>query len=75
MIDYVPPGPRSSLQRGGLRPSSAGSNSAGQRVVNIERERLARGWRKTLQVMDRLRRLEERRPLLELVRQDTPGPV
>ena len=33
-----------------------------------EVRRLARGWRRTLEVCERLKRLDEGRPLVELVR-------
>ena len=34
----------------------------------VEAERLARGWRRALEVCERLKRLDEGRPLVELVR-------
>ena len=43
-------------------------SAAGGRVVNIEGERLAQGWRLALQVHERLRRQEDGRPVMELVR-------
>ena len=36
--------------------------------------RLAHGWRLSIQIHERLRRLEEGRPLLELLKNE-PGPV
>ena len=40
-----------------------------------EQLRLAEGWRLALRAHERLRRLEQGRPLLELVRNESPGPV
>ncbi len=35
---------------------------------DVEHRRLARGWRRSIQVFERLRRREEGRPVLELVK-------
>ena len=41
-----------------------------------EAERLASGWKLSLRVFERLRRIEEGRPLLELVKpENRPGPA
>ena len=37
-------------------------------TMEPEHVRLARGWRRSIQVFERLRRLEAGRPLLELVK-------
>ena len=52
--------------RGGA-PAVTGLTSAGV-AEDVELRRLARGWRRTLAVCERLKRLDEGRPILELVR-------
>ena len=41
-------------------------------LVTQEAQDLARGWRRTLEVLERLKRLDEGRPLVVLVRRSAP---
>ncbi len=72
MMTTRSPGP---VRRAGWSGAPEGGfTSAGGRGAKPEGERLAQGWWLSLQVHERLRRLDEGRPLLELMRNE-PGPA